>query len=291
MPAANESGNTGTGGGIPDREIAFRAGRGLVFVLAPMRGGTTLLRKVLDSHPMIYSPAETWFLLPLLNLWSGQGASGTYDASQAATALRGHLTLEQFVTAARAFAASFYAQTMPKRASVFVDKTPPYLDICDTLPTVFPEARYLVLTRDPRSTLWSRLTWQHAVAQPIEEAIRGVATDARRQVAFLGAFPSRSLRVSYERLCTEPVEEAARVCEFLGLPRHDAMTEYGAVPHHEGYGDARSRAFDRPHTESLCRWAGHLGEREQAMLAGAFAPGELESLGYPELADCVATGA
>ena len=269
------------------RESRLRRGSDLVFVVAPMRGGTTLLRKVLDTHPEIYSPAETWFLLPLLSMWAGNGSAGAYNPEQAAAAIRSHVDSEGFLHAARAFAGAFYDRAMPSGARLFVDKTPPYIDLADTLPVVFPEARFVVLTRDPRGTLWSRVSWKHAGQEPVEQVAKGVAWHARIQAAFLRKHGERSLRVAYEDLCTEPAPTAARLCEFLGVAPSPSMTEYGAVTHHEGYGDELSRAHTRPHRDSVRRWEGHVDDATQASLARQITAPDLETLGYAELAALV----
>ncbi|USN99577.1 MAG: sulfotransferase [Phycisphaeraceae bacterium] len=266
-----------------DRESQLRTGRGLAFVIGPMRGGTTLLRKVIDAHPRLTSPAETWFLLPLLGLWSGQGGAGSYPPKQIAAAIRSHLNQQQYIDACRAFAGSFYASTLPEQSAVFVDKTPPYMDIAGSLPVLFPEARFLVLCRDPRGTLWSRVSWQHTRPEPVEHTIRGVAKHVQIQAAFYKQCADRSMLVSYERLCTQPADEAARICAFLGVERCDAMVEYGEAAHHEGYGDEKSRQHRRPHGDSLRRWEGKLPDAAQGELARQCTPEALELLGHADL--------
>ncbi|MBZ0172718.1 MAG: sulfotransferase [Phycisphaerales bacterium] len=266
-----------------DREPYLRRGRGLAFVIGPMRGGTTLLRKIIDAHPRLTSPAETWFLLPLLGMWSGRGEAGAYPPKQAAAAIQSHLTQQRFIEACRAFAGSFFASTLPEQSAVFVDKTPPYMDLADTLPVLFPDARFLVLCRDPRGTLWSRVSWKHTQPEPMAKTIEGVARHIQIQASFAKKWADRSMLVGYERLCAEPADEAARVCEFLGVERHDAMVEYGGVEHHEGYGDENSRRHTRPHADSLRRWEGKLPETAQAELARRCTPEALATLGHDDL--------
>lgn len=266
------------------REAALRTGRGLAFVIGPMRGGTTLLRKILDAHPRLTSPAETWFMLPLLNMWTGRGAADAYPPKQTAAAIQSHLDQAGFVEACRAFAASFYAQITPPGSAVFIDKTPPYMDIADSLPLIFPEARFLLLCRDPRSTLWSRISWKHTEPEPIERTIEGVSRHVRMQAAFAGKWASRLHSVSYERLCTDPEAETAAICDYLGVDHDPAMIDYGKAQHHEGYGDENTKQHARPHADSLSKWDGKLPEAAQAALARACTPAALEALGYPKLA-------
>jgi hypothetical protein len=259
-----------------DRSREMEVGRGLAFVLGAFRSGTTLLRKMLDSHSRLYSPAETWFLLPLVNLWEGVGESSVYKPQQAAAAIKSHLSREQFVACCRAFAGRFYAANMPARASVFVDKTPPYLPMAGALPALFPEAKFVVLARDPRGILWSRYTWRHAQGASLESLVGGVAGDVRRLSSFVQA--NRCCVVNYESLCGEPMESLVRVCAWLDVAYEPGMVAYGGRGHHEGYGDENTRQYVQPHRESVQRW--DLPKAVEAELMGLCGLESLASLGY-----------
>ena len=241
-------------------------GEGLAFVIGPFRGGTTLLRKILDSHSQIQSPAETWFLLPLLNLWEGRGKDAGFDPSQASAAIRGLVNQDQFIRCCRAFAGMFYAQQMVGSARWFVDKTPMYLQIADVLVGLFPRARFIVLVRDPRGLCWSRHTWRHANSPSVESRYAGVAGDIQRLAAFWREQHDRSVLVGYEELFTDPLTVCSRLCQFLEIPFERRMSEYGRAPHGEGYGDENTRAHDRPHTRGIDRWRDGLDESQQLEL-------------------------
>lgn len=258
-------------------------GEGLVFLLGAFRGGTTLLRKVLDSHTRIVSPAETWFLLPLLNMWDGHGSAPHFNPRQAGVAIQQHLSQGEFVDACRAFAGSFYASALRKSgkdASVFVDKTPLYLMLAGALPVVFPSARFVVLGRDPRGIAWSRHTWRHIESPKPESQFKGVANDVRTLAAFAKQHADRSLVVQYERVCMETSAAAEQLCEFLGVGHEPSMIEYGSSTHHEGYGDELTLKHARPHAESVARWSDDLTIEQQAKLIGMCGDEALRLLGY-----------
>lgn len=260
----------------------FGRGHGLVFLLGAFRSGTTLVRKVLDSHPQIHSPAETWFLLPLVNLWEGVGESPRYRPAQAAAAIRQHLSEEQFLECCRAFAGTFFASNMPRGARVFVDKTPMYLNIAGALPRLFPEARFLVLARDPRGILWSRHTWRHADGSALSERMKGVAGDVRRLASFYENNRARSTLVGYEQLCEDPSGVMKALCEVFGVRYDPAMVQYGSAVHHEGYGDENTREHMRPHGESVRRWQQGVSEEDQRQLFEMCTGEVLRTLGLAE---------
>jgi len=228
----------------------------LAFVLGPFRGGTTLLRKIIDAHPQLYSPAETWHLLHLLRPLMPR-ADDTLDR-QCSAAIGGHIDRDAFLRCVRTFSETFYAEALARSAKPgaawFVDKTPRYLEIAELLPRIFPRAAYILLTRDPRAIAWSRYTWKHNTMTDLTAIAEGVAADVRRQADFADTQPPRTLHVRYERLCAKPETVAAEICAFLGVEHHPAMADYGATSHHEGYGDELTRAHTRPHTESIERW-------------------------------------
>jgi hypothetical protein len=262
-------------------------GQGVVFVMGVWRTGTTLLRKILDSHTNLHSPAETWFLLPLINMWSGEGTHPEWNPKQAGVALQSHLPMDQFAECCRAFAGRFYAQRLMacgKDAAIFVDKTPFYLFLDGVLPALFPRAKFIVLARDPRGTVWSRHTWKHIRSERPENHFAGVAGEMKRLAAFLTANADRSLLVNYEKLCDEPrgvcVDECQRLCAFLGVPYQASMIEYGAHQHHEGYGDEKSREHGRPHADSVARYGGGMTHEQQTALLAMVDQSTLDTLGY-----------
>jgi sulfotransferase family protein len=256
----------------------FEQGRGLVFLLGAFRSGTTLLRKLLDSHPQVHSPAETWFLLPLVNLWEGVGESPLFAPAQAGAAIRQHLTEDQFLACCRAFAGRFYASNMPAGSRVFVDKTPPYLSIAGALPRLFPRARFIILARDPRGILWSRHTWKHAEETPIAGRVKGVAGDVRRLASFYQANRAVSSLVHYEQLCGDPRVVLEPMCRDLGVRFDPAMIHYGIATHHEGYGDEKTRDHNRPHSQSVEQWKHGVTDADQQHLLDLCTPEALSTL-------------
>lgn len=234
----------------------------------------------------MHSPAETWFLLPLLDLWSGEGTHPVWNRKQAAAALQSHLKQEHFIECCRAFAGRFYAQRFKSGAAYFIDKTPMYMMLDQALPILFPKAKFLVIARDPRGTVWSRHTWKHVKSERPEDHFKDVAREMAQLQRFLAQHAARSLLVNYESLCDSAESECRRICTFMGLDYTPAMIDYGASAHHEGYGDEKSREHARPHTASVARYdakdgqAEGLSSEQQATLLQLVGPATLNALGY-----------
>jgi glycosyltransferase involved in cell wall biosynthesis len=262
-------------------------GERLVYLIGAFRSGTTLLRKILDSHPRLTSPAETWFLLPLLDLWRGTGTgAGGFNPAQAAAALRGHLDRHAFLRACRAFSGEFYRSAgAGDGARIFIDKTPLYLSIAGELALLLPEARFLILARDPRGILWSRATWRHSRQRDPARFVEEVAHDVARLAAFYRAHGPRCHLVRYERLCREPETAVRAITHWLDVPFVPSMLEYGAHAHHEGYGDEETLRHAAAHDASVARWAGGLDAGIERDLLAACGGSDLALLGYDELAE------
>lgn len=260
-------------------------GKHITFVIAPWRSGSTLLRKILDSHPNLYAPSETWFMLPLMNVWDGKGEHPSYNPLQAATALQQHLRPEHFVECVRAFAGRFYATGFSPGITNFIDKTPMYLPIAPMLAAIFPHARFICLARDPRGIAWSRHTWKHIQSADVSGHYNPAANDLHQLATFYAAHRQRSALVRYEDLCNTPAETARSLCAFLDVPEHAGMVNYGSSPHHEGYGCERTREHANPHAESTDRFArqGAMTAEQQRACIAACDAGVLDLLGYARL--------
>jgi hypothetical protein len=125
-----------------------------LFLLSLPRTGSTLLQRLLSAHPKITSAAEPWILLPLLHGMRTRSVATEYDQHVLVQAIdefclelpNGQLDLEQAI---REFAVGLYTRAADQSAVWFLDKTPAYCLIATDLLRVFPDARFLVLWRDP----------------------------------------------------------------------------------------------------------------------------------------------
>lgn len=233
-----------------DLDVLEDACENAVFVLAPPRSGSTLLRVMLGGHPNLFAPPE-----PLLFSFNNLGrrakafesdpfwlegvtqavkeATGM-SADEAAARMR---SFEEQGTSITDFFNWFQSQMGDRQ---LVDKTPSYAYEPQTLQRIekmFKRARFIHLTRHP-----------YAMIRSYEEARMDVQIRARfnrpldlssRQVAemiytichenirdFLATIPAeRQMRVSFEDLVSQPGSEAERICSFLGLPMDERMLD------------------------------------------------------------------
>jgi hypothetical protein len=211
-----------------------------IFLIGCQRSGTSLLRRIVDTHPRIACPPETAFIEPILR--------GVRE-DRARKGFEGMGYGEDAVTAALArFVASFFegyaaSQGKPRWA----DKTPHHVDILEDLWRLFgPGARFVLIVRDGRDVAFSLSERFYPAIQPaVREAGGDVPLGAARFwvaqtekiLAFEASHPSACTRLRYEDLTTDPEATLRPVFAFLGEAWDPTVLSYAQVPHHAGVED------------------------------------------------------
>lgn len=197
--------------------MTLRSRLPVVFLLSSIRSGSTLLRCMLNAHPNITAPHE-------LHL-GGLRVTPEDEYSELALQELGWTGEDlEFLLSDR-----IYHEILANSGKeVLVDKSPSNLWRWPTLLDRWPQAYFLFLHRDPA-----------AIARSIVEARDG--RDASDAVAFVSraveamqrahqAVPRR-LSIRYEELTAEPERTLRAICDWIGVPYHMGMLEYGAMDH------------------------------------------------------------
>ena len=268
----------------------------LVFVISPPRAGSTLLQRMLGVHSEIFTHPEPHLISPLAHLGIyGNVDKAPYDHINAAEAMKAFIAdlpngEQDYVDAVRAYCDTLYGRMLSTSdCSYFLDKTPANALVLPFLQRVYPDAKYVVLTRHPLAVFSSFANsffngdWQAAHDfNPILE--RYVPAMAR----FLRERPVPLLHVAYEDLVMEPEPVLERIFAFLGLEHEPAAVEYGsAEPVKKGMGDPITVEKEgRPVTGSLDKWAAELAHDDakrahaEAMIA-TLDPADLAAWQWP----------
>jgi LPS sulfotransferase NodH len=213
-----------------------------VMILGVSRSGTTLLKEILDHHPDVAIPPESYFVT---QLWDRHGARPDPERFVSDLGRLARLRdwgvmpgdvrrlLPDRPDFAQAIQAVYraYAEMRGKRR--FGDKTPAYMQRLDVLERAFPGARYVHIVRDGRDAGLSfiemrrrpRFNW----ARP--RGLTAFATQWRREVSGARRFGreravGRYLELRYEDLVADPESAVRELCEFLGLAFDVEMLAY-----------------------------------------------------------------
>lgn len=208
-----------------------------LFVLGVPRSGTSLLYGLLNQHPQIalLYEGDLPLLWPLFlkhrskadwlerwNFWSG--AVERHQIS-----VRG---IPAGVSDIRSATEAAYRQYAgQKGATIWGCKSPNQYDSVDRLANLFPNARFLILWRDPvdvcRSMIRARTMTSPRFRQRglVHRALLGCYQLARQsdRLKKRGALVHE---IQYERLIEKPAEELPKICQFLNIdydPRMESL--------------------------------------------------------------------
>ncbi|MCB1852795.1 MAG: sulfotransferase, partial [Gammaproteobacteria bacterium] len=219
--------------------VRLRLRKPVVFILAPPRSGTSLLRVLLGGHPNLFSPPE----LNLLNHNRLQERRDAYSgrlsflAEGTVRAIMGALGVDAMAASQRMqqyeeddlSTIDFYARLQDWIGEkVLVDKSALYClhgDALQASQDAFSDAYYLHLVRHPCAVIRSFEKARTDLLLPYRFscAVRIVAEllwvlGHRNTLDFLAGVPAeRQYRVGFENLVRDPRSEIDAVCATLGI--------------------------------------------------------------------------
>jgi hypothetical protein len=215
-----------------------------VFIVGPVRSGTSWLQTMLAEHPTLASPPESHlfanYLGPLEDSWRND-RSRVAAALAEPGALVGHglatvMSDDEFTEQLRSFYDSVRKLVLAAKpgASRLLEKTPDHARWIDTIFRVAPDASIVFIVRDPRDTVRSLLgargeRWGYWVPQSLKDATTLWLTNVRPY--FRVKRDPRVVLIRYEDLRAD-VAEFERVAKFLGLeqPARWLTTSIDAAP-------------------------------------------------------------
>ena len=254
------------------------------------RSGTTLIRVIFNSHPMLAIPRESHFIPELALDRRRYELPDGLDHARLLAALEAHrrYRLWKLPTKAahRVLASSrdlpdairgIYALFASRRKKPqYADKTPTYATELPLIASLFPEARFVHTIRDGRNVALS-LVEQSFGPNRVEDAVlywRHQVQAARTAGAMLG--PERYFEYRHEDLVQNPEGVVAGICAFLDLEFAPSMLRY--------YEERRRKSTSRGHlakppTEGLRDFRAQLTGTDLRVVE-ALAGDSLVALGY-----------
>jgi hypothetical protein len=225
------------------------------------------------THP------EPHLITPLAYLgYHDRVGSAPYDHINSAEAIRQFVNglphgEADYLDALRAYTDAMYGRMLgASDKSRFVDKTPAYALVLPFLTKLYPEAKYIVLTRHPLAVFSSYANsffegdWAeaHRYNPIVERYVPAIA-------ALLDKRPVPVLHVRYEDLVEDPERHMARVFSFVGLDNEPEAVDYGDRFEGEkkGAGDPIGVGqHKRPNAKSVDKWAAELVADEDKLALG-----------------------
>jgi len=271
----------------------------MLFVISSPRSGSTMLERMLESHSQILGGPEPHLLTPLahLGIW-GKVDKAPYDHVLAAESQKLFVDRlprkeQDYWEACRAYCDLLYGRFLEGSGKkICLDKTPAYALILPFMAKVFPDAKFVVLTRHPLATFSSYANsffdgdYQTAMKfNPLPQ--RYVPAMAK----FLRQKEVSFFHIRYEDLVSDPEKWMEKIYAYIGVPFERDTVNYGEKPRAaesaKGLGDPIGvQQHTRPSTTSLNKWVEELSmDSEKRVLMEKtiqeLDPADLETLGYP----------
>lgn len=246
------------------------------------RSGTSLLRRILDSHSHIACPPESKFILPSIQLLRDTRSLAGLE-SMGYTRLEVEKSLAEFV---RCFFDP-YAKAQGKRR--WADKSPTNIECLAELWALFqPDVRFVIIVRNGLDVAFS-LADPHrhfpAIDAHVARANGKVPVGAGhfwaeqndKIEALRLAHPSACYRLRFEELTMDPMGTLPPMFEFLKEPWEPTVTDYAKFPHHAGFEDpdVRRRTRIEPNSGKHKAWPREV-QTEVRVACGPL----LQKLGY-----------
>jgi hypothetical protein len=270
----------------------------LVFIIGAPRSGTTLLARLLHATPGAWAPPEPHLLPGLVH--SGvlrRVERAAYDPVRGGRAVGRFVRglpggREAYLRGLRDLCEGLYARALeaaPAGTTHFVDKTPANALVIRELVEIFPQARFVLLTRHPAAIFHSYATSFFDGDFAAAARFNPVLQRYLPELAWLAVQTAPTPHVlSFEDLVTQPAGELRRLCDALGLPYDAGALDYQRAPWPAGAeGDpVGAPGFARPEPSRAWAWVPRMAGDEKALAVvgrqlGGLADEDLAILGWP----------
>jgi hypothetical protein len=268
-------------------------GENLIFMISQPRAGSTMLQRMLGSHPNIHTVSEPWLMLHPLYALRSKGYEAEYNAHLAWLGGQSFLrTLpdgeEEYIEGVRRMYTYLYERALLNSGKrYFLDKTPRYYFITSELHHTFPKACYIILLRNPLAVLISILnTWAGESRFSLYKYKYDLTRAPHLLLEAVDALGKQCAIVHYEQLVRDPENQTRGICGRLGIDFAPEMVEYG---HHNlprwRFGDQQEvYHHTRPALRNTEKWVLALDRPQVWRLANDYlqflGPKIVEQMGY-----------
>jgi len=277
--------------------VISNAGKNLIFIIGQPRSGTTLLSLILGNAPGVHCPSELWLALKateLLRTMKSLHQEGSSDVLQT-MALEENLSAAERAALCTEYMVSAYNRVLSHApgCAILIDKTPRYYGIIPELSRLLPDARFLLVSRNPLDVAAShKSTWGLDIqALSTHEGLSDASFDIYCAPALLASArragaQDRFYWLQYEALVRKPSETIAGICKFTGLSFSDAMLKFDSsgalLARHatSNLGDKSVFSRDAISGNTINRWKRDLTETEVKLVCSIVGPDVFDDLDY-----------
>ena len=271
------------------------------FIIGSGRSGNTLLRAILETHPELHIPPETYVIGKVINDYI------KYSRLPWKTLLKIILAEFEYYPEFSTFGISlrklfndlketdqkdrdlayilhklyiYHAKSVKKKGKRWGDKTPINTFYLDKIYSVFPDSLFIHIIRDGRDVVSSYM--QSGRYNTMQAAADRWLRSVQKAIKFGRHYPQQYIEIRYEKLVRSPQKYIQFVCDFLSLEFMDVMLKHNEMNLDLGDVEVRSHhanVSNPINTHSIGKWRQHFNAKEIAQLNESIGP-LLDKLGY-----------
>jgi Sulfotransferase family len=218
------------------------------------RSGTSLIRRILNSHSRIYCGPEVHFFRDFHGNYQGDPFRHLRFMSTARTMVPERDLLD---VTGRAFITLHERAAAQAGKQRWADKNPMnVLYLADWQYLLGDGWGFVHVVRNPLDTLASitEAVFPLSIPRQLEQRVDLVCQSMKLGLDFEAAYPERYYRVVYEHLVTEPERALRSLMAWMGERFEPAQLSFNNVEHQSGLEDPKITATTKIHADSIGRW-------------------------------------
>lgn len=228
-----------------------------LFLIGLPKSGTTLVQRLLASHPKIATTDEPWILLPMTYALKHTGSVSEYGVRSARLSLEALIDalpngIADYHASLRSMTETLYGRLSSPEATFFLDKTPRYHLILDELIDIFPDATFIFILRNPLSVISSIIEHNNGRISGLAYGAIDVRQGYPNISAALERLKDRAVVLNYDTLVTDPDTQLDRLLKGLGLTKVELSKELGRNTFSRG--DKNGAEYTNISVQSIEKW-------------------------------------
>lgn len=203
-----------------------------IFVIGIHRSGTSLVRRILNSHSHIACPPETMYLIHFASMLRDQRTFGGFGGLG--------YDKESTIKELRAWSSRYHEAFRLAQGKIrWADKTPQYIDILNEIETLYgPKAQYIMVVRNPLDVVYSIYNRGWVFGDYSDDLLTNtakyVSDSLDKQLDFMQLHRDKCFIMKYEDLMSSPEFTLKRMFDFLDEPWEKDVLNFNKFNH--GFG-------------------------------------------------------